>query len=120
MKQTLDDNYCTDFCKEKPMLENTSWVKVSKQCHTLVDEDCKVLAVVFTSYSEDDGDENFIWDVEIDGEEFGSYVSLYCAKLAVQKSIAEFDAKVVAVAATQKRSKVQKKKKVEKKSAARK
>ena len=102
----------------RPMLEQTAWVRVSKQCHTLVDENCKVLALVFTSYDEGDGDENLIWDVEIEGEEFGSYVSLYCAKIAVQTAIAAWDAKVAA-AATKKKSS-SKKKRVEKKSVARK
>ena len=100
------------------VLEQTSWVRVSSQCHTLVDGDCKILAVIFTSYDEADGDENFIWDVEIEGEEFGSYVSLHCAKIAVQTAIAEWDAKM---AAAEKRKKtVSKKKKEEKKSVTRK
>jgi hypothetical protein len=99
--------------RQPTMLEQTSWVKVSKQCHTLIDEDCKILAVIFTSYDEDDGDENFIWDVEIEGEEFGSYVSLYCAKMAVQTAIAEWDAKMAA-AANRKKKTTAKKKKMEK------
>ena len=94
---TLIDNDLVQNSKEdRPMLEQTSWVRVSKQCHSLVDEDYKVLAVIFTSYDEDDGDENMIWDVEIEGEEFGSYVSLYLAKLAVQTAIANWDAKLIA------------------------
>jgi hypothetical protein len=101
----------------KRMLDTLSWVKMSKQCWTLVDTDCKVMAVIYTAYDEDDGDENFIWDVEIEGEEFGSYVSLYCAKMAVQKAIYEFEAKM---AASEKRAKTRKKKEVKVKSVAKK
>src|ERR1035437_7388020 len=79
---------------DRPMLERTAWIRISKQCHTLVDEDYKVLATVYTSYSESDGDENLIWDAEIEGEEFGSYVSLYRAKLAIQTAIFEWDIKL--------------------------
>ena len=92
--QITDNVLVQNSTKEKPVLEQTSWIKVNKQCHTLVDEDYKVVAVVFTSYDEDDGDENLIWDAEIEGEEFGSYVSLYMAKLAIQKAIADWDAKL--------------------------
>jgi hypothetical protein len=99
------------------MLDQLNWVKMSKQCWTLVDPDCKVMAVIYTAYDESDGDENFIWDVEIEGEEFGSYVSLYCAKMAVQKAIYEFEAKM---AASEKRAKTRKKKEVKVKSVAKK
>jgi hypothetical protein len=80
------------------MLDQMSWVKISKQCHSLVDEDCRVIATISTAYDESDGDENFIWDAEIEGEEFGSYVSLYLAKLAIQTAIFEWDSKVRAEA----------------------
>jgi hypothetical protein len=96
-----------------PMLETTQWVRINKQCHTLVDENNKVLAAIYTSYNESDGDENYIWKVEIQDEEFGSYVSLYSAKLAVQEAIADCDARR---AASKKRAKAKKEKKeVEKK-----
>jgi|ERR1035441_5398784 hypothetical protein len=115
LKNTEQTKYIVE---ENSVLEQTSWIKVNSRCYTLIDEDCKVLAVVFTSYDEADNDENFIWDVEIEGEEFGSYVSLYCAKIAVQTAIAEWDAKIAAAASKKKLA--SKKKKVEKKSVARK
>ena len=99
---------------DRPMLEQTAWIRISKQCHTLVDEDYKVLATVYTSYSESDGDENLIWDAEIEGEEFGSYVSLYLAKIAIQTAIFEWDAKLQAEEA---KKKIVKKKVVKKKPA---
>lgn len=75
----------------RPMLETTQWVKVNKQCHTLVDSDNRVLAIIYTSYDESDGDENLIWEVEIEGDEIGSYISLYSAKLAVQQAIRDWE-----------------------------
>lgn len=97
--------------KEKQMLDKTSWIRVNKQCHTLVDDDYKILATISTPYNETDGDENLIWEVELKDEEFGSYVSLYCAKIAVQRSIAVLDARIEA--ATQKKNKVKNKKRKE-------
>jgi hypothetical protein len=74
------------------MLENVSWVKINNCCHALmIDENSKVLAMIYTPYDLDDGDENLIWDVEIEEESFGSYISLYLAKLEVQKYIAAVD-----------------------------
>ena len=108
----LTNNEIKTSIEEKPMLEQTSWIKINKQNHVLIDEDYKVIATIFTTESESDGDENLIWDVEIESEEFGSYVSLYCAKMAVQKAIAEWDA---AIAAQQKKKKVSKKKETSKK-----
>jgi hypothetical protein len=116
---TLNNGFVPLSNKGKPMLEQTHWEKISSKCHTLVDEDYKVVSVISTPYSEDDGDVNFIWEVEIDGEEFGAYVSLYCAKIAVQKAIADWDAKMIA-ASEKKKSKVKKNKEVKKKSVARK
>ena len=101
----------------KRMLDTLNWIRMSKQCWTLVDENCKVMAAIHTAYDDVDGDEQFIWDVEIEGEEFGSYVSLYCAKMAVQKAIYEFEAKM---AASEKRAKTRKKKEVKVKSVAKK
>jgi hypothetical protein len=116
---TIGNGFVHDIkYKGRPMLEQTSWIPISKQCHTLVDEDFKVLAYVFTKYSESDGDENLVWDVEIEDEAQGSYVSLYCAKMAVQKAIAAWDAKKAA--AKEKKKKVVETKKKEKKSVARK
>ena len=101
-----------------PMLETTQWIRVNKQCHSLVDENNKVLAIVFTSYDDEDGDENFIWEVEVNDEEFGSYISLYSAKLAVKEAIADCDA---IMEASRKKDKFKKyKKEVEKKVNARK
>jgi hypothetical protein len=95
------------------MLEDLEWVRVSKQCHTLVDPDNKIWAVVFTSYDESDGDEFFIWEVKIEEEDFGEYVSLYSAKMAVQEQILEWDE---AIARANKRSASHaRKKKAEKK-----
>ena len=105
---------------ERLMLEQTHWERVSRQCHTLVDESFKILAIIFTSYDEDDGDENIVWDVEIEGEAFGQYISLYGAKLAVQEAIAQWDAKVAAVAAAKAKRKKPVKKVEKKKSVARK
>ena len=76
--KNIYDGLTQNLNEENSVLEQTSWVKVNRQCHTLVDEDYKILAVVYTSYDEADGDENFIWDVEIEGDQFGSYSSLYC------------------------------------------
>lgn len=75
----------------RPMLETTQWVRVNKQNYSLVDADNRVLAIVYTSYNEDDGDENLIWEVEIEGDEIGSYISLYSAKLAVQQAIRDWE-----------------------------
>ncbi len=77
--------------KDKPMLEKTEWKKVNKQTHALIDEDNLILAVVFTSQDEEDGDENLIWDVQLGGDEMGSYVSLYSAQLAVHKHFSEME-----------------------------
>lgn len=76
-----------------PMLETTQWVRVNKQCHSLVDADGRIIATIFTSYDEDDGDENMIWEVEIEGDEYGSFISLYTAKLAVQQEIRDWEKK---------------------------
>jgi len=106
---------------QQPMLEQTSWVKINKQCYTLVDQSFKVFAIITTAYDTTDGDELCIWDVEIEGDEFGSYISLYAAKLAVQEAIAQYDAKVAAQQnRKQKKKTVAKKKTVEKKSVSRK
>src|ERR1700675_3573188 len=77
--------------KEKPMLEKTEWMKINKHCHALVDEDNLILAVVLTSYDPEEGDDNLIWDVELGGQEMGSYISLYSAQLAVQKHFSEME-----------------------------
>ena len=95
---TIDNEILNQGCI---MLENLQWVRVSKQCHTLVDENNKILAVVFTSYDESDGDEFYIWEVKIEDEDFGEYVSLYSAKMAVQEQILEWDE---AIAKANKRS----------------
>lgn len=73
------------------MLEKTQWVRVNKQCHTLVDETGRIISAIFTSYNDEDGDENFIWEVEIEGDEYGSFISLHAAKVAVQQAIREFE-----------------------------
>ena len=112
---TIIDNVM--YRKKDFMLDQMSWVKISRQCHSLVDEDCRVIATIYTPYDEADGDENFIWDAEIEGKEFGSYVSLYLAKLAIQTAIFEWDAKLRAEEAKKKLSvkkKVVKKKPVKK------
>jgi len=114
----MDEKINDEFVKNldegiSPMLEQTTWIRVNKQCHTLVDKNFKIVAVICTSYDENDGDENLIWDVEIEGEEFGSFISLYGAKLAVQETIAQIDAEVEKE--KQKKKRLAKKKKEEKK-----
>ena len=108
LNELIDHDFIQTQIKGRPMLEQTAWIKINNQCHTLVDEDCKVIATISTPYKENDGDENFIWEVEVYEEEFGHYVSLYCAKLAVQRSIADMD---IQIAETQKRSQQRRKKK---------
>lgn len=98
-----------------PMLENTQWVRVNKQCHSLVDDDGRIIAVVFTSYDEDDGDENFIWEVEIEGDEYGSFISLHTAKVAVQQAIRDFEKTQEQKTKTKTRRTTPKKKETEKK-----
>ena len=94
--------------EDKPMLESTEWVRINKSCHTLVDAQNKILACVYTSYDEEDGDENLIWEVEIEDDAFGAYVSLYSAKLAVQKAIAEYERSLAEAESEQKVKKVRK------------
>lgn len=91
------------------MLDKTQWVRVNKRCYSLVDEDNRVLASIFTSYDEDDGDENFIWEVEIEGDDLGSYISLYSAKLAVQQAIRDWE-KTQEVKAAKRKTKTKNKK----------
>lgn len=73
------------------MLEKTEWKKVNSHCYALIDEDNLILSAVFTSNDPDDNDENLIWDVELGGDEMGSYLSLYSAQLAVQKHFSEME-----------------------------
>lgn len=91
------------------MLEKLEWMCINKGCFTLVDEDLRILAVVFTSYDEDDGDQNMIWDVEMNDEHFGSYVSLVGAQMAVQRILAESAANEIKA---QEKKKARKRKKV--------
>lgn len=90
------------------MLEKTEWKKINNGCHAMIDEDNLILAVVFTSQDPDDNDENMIWDVELGGEEMGSYLSLYSAQLAVHKHFSEMEA--ISVENEQKRESRKKKK----------
>lgn len=75
------------------MLEQTEWIKINKSCYSLIDDEHRIIAMIYTSYDEADGDENLIWDVEIEDEDMGKFVSLYAAKLAVQKAIGDWDLK---------------------------
>lgn len=106
----FDNGFVQKQKEGRPMLEQTHWEPINKQCYTLVDDDYKVLAMVTTPYDADDGDENFIWDVQIEGEDFGCYVSLYMAKMAVQQAIADWDEKMAAAAAKPKKQTIRKKK----------
>jgi hypothetical protein len=90
------------------MLEKTEWMCINRGCYVLVDEDMRVLAVVYTSYDDTEGDQNIIWDVEMNEEPFGCYVSLLSAQFAVQKFLAE----VTADEQAQKKKKERKRKKV--------
>lgn len=73
------------------MLETTEWIKITKQCYTLVNDDNRVIAAVFTVQDKADGDTNCVWQTEIMDEEFGCYVSLYLAQLAVQNTFVQME-----------------------------
>jgi hypothetical protein len=117
---TLDNDLVQNKTQGRPMLEQTEWVPLNKQHHTLVDDEFRIIANVWTTYAEEDGDENYLWEVEVDGEEFGNYVSLYLAKLDVQMAIARWDAKLAAEAKKPKTKPAAKKKETKKKVNARK
>lgn len=73
------------------MLEETYWLQVNEICHTLVGKHQQVVAYIFTQYSEEDGDKIIIWNAEIEEESIGEFISLFQAKLHIQRLIAEFD-----------------------------
>jgi hypothetical protein len=80
--------------EETPMLDQMRWIKITDFIYTLVDSTFRVVATVGTSFTEDD-EKNQIWEVEIEGDIIGSYVSLFRAMYTVQRIIVEHNDKQI-------------------------
>ncbi len=111
-------NYASAIQKVRtqPMLEKCEWIKVNKSLYTLVDENLRMVACIYTAHEESDGDKQLLWEAEIEGDNVGNFISLYRGKIAIQRFIYDWEIEEVQKAEA-KRAKSEAKKKATQKKA---